>query len=82
MAKRISLLRRRSAAGCRSIRSNGGPMPPAGSEHIEKERYLYAKQWPAMAEHCRSLIRFYEGAVQENRQMAALHREVAANANP
>ncbi|TAN53684.1 MAG: hypothetical protein EPN21_00870 [Methylococcaceae bacterium] len=49
--------------------------------HYERERYLYAKQWPAMADHCRNLIRFYEGATQENRQMAELHRAVAANVN-
>lgn len=51
-------------------------------EHYERERYLYAKQWPAMADHCRSLIRFYGGAAQENLRMAELHREMAANANP
>lgn len=50
--------------------------------HYERERYLYAKQWPAMAEHCKNLIRFYEGAARENRQMAEIHRQVAESIKP
>lgn len=50
--------------------------------YYERERYIEARQWPMMADHCRSLIGFYQGAVQENRQMADLHRQVALEIQP
>lgn len=45
--------------------------------HYEKDRYLYPKQWPSMGEHCLNLVRFYEGAAQENKNMEKSHRAIA-----
>lgn len=47
-------------------------------EYYEKQRYVEPNQWPLMADHCRSLIGFYQGAARENQQLADLHRQVAA----
>jgi len=40
----------------------------------QTKSYLYGKQTEYLKAHCRNLIGIYQRAVQENREMAALHR--------
>lgn len=40
----------------------------------QTKSYLYGKQTEYLKAHCQNLIGIYQRAVQENREMAALHR--------
>ncbi|MGR8950949.1 MAG: hypothetical protein ACU83V_00825 [Gammaproteobacteria bacterium] len=42
----------------------------------ESKSYLYGRQAQDLKAHCRGLINAYEKAVEENREMAKLHRQI------
>ncbi len=45
-------------------------------DQYQSKSYLYGKQAETFKMHCQALINAYERAVEENRAMAAKHREV------
>lgn len=47
-------------------------------EEYEYHSYLYGKQAQNLQAHCRGLIRYYEQAAKANREMAEIHRQLAA----
>ncbi|ODT86092.1 MAG: hypothetical protein ABS69_00230 [Nitrosomonadales bacterium SCN 54-20] len=47
-------------------------------EEYEYHSYLYGKQAQNLQAHCRGLIRYYEQAAEANRDMAEIHRQLAA----
>ncbi len=49
-------------------------------EQYEAERQYYGRQGLDMETHCRGLIHLYEQAAEENMNMAAAHRKMAAEA--
>lgn len=47
-------------------------------EEYEYHSYLYGKQAQNLQAHCRGLIHYYEQAAKANREMAEIHRQLAA----
>ena len=47
-------------------------------EEYESHSYLYGKRAQDLQAHCRGLIRYYGQAAEANREMAEIHRQLAA----
>ena len=47
-------------------------------EEYEYHSYLYGQRAQDLQAHCRGLIRYYEQAEEANREMAEIHRQLAA----
>lgn len=52
------------------------------AEQYNSHSYLYGKQAGALLQHCNVLIRNYEQAAEANRQMAKMHKDIAAGVAP
>ena len=48
----------------------------------EREPWLFGRQATGFGEHCKNLIQIYSRAMEENLEMAKMHRELAKGIKP